>query len=149
MYREIKQQSTEVTQLKTQLTSFKSVVNQHLNEYEKSAKFISDQYEAINAEKEYMNMDINIILGRMKDLEERLCRAEEQIDEIEQYFRRNCLVFLGIDESRGVNTDDLIVETCNTNLSVDLAVEDIKRSHRLGPKTLKDVAADGNSLGKA
>ena len=40
MYREIKQQGTEVTQLKTQFTSFKAVANQRLNEYEKSAKFI-------------------------------------------------------------------------------------------------------------
>ena len=54
MYREIKQQGTEVTQLKTQFTSFKVVVNQCLNEYEKSAKFISDQYEGFNAEKEYI-----------------------------------------------------------------------------------------------
>ena len=52
MYREIKQQGTEVTQLKTQFTSFKAVVNQRLNEYEKSAKFIRDQYEEFNAEKE-------------------------------------------------------------------------------------------------
>ena len=41
------------------------------------------------------------------------------------------------------------METCNTNLGVDLAVEDIERSHRLGPKTLQDVAAHGNSLGKS
>ena len=46
------------------------------------------------------------------------------------------------------NTDDLIVETCKIDLGVDLAVEDIERSHRLGPKSLQDVAADGNSLGK-
>ena len=148
-HREIKQLGTEVTQLKTQFTSFKAVVNQHLKEYEKSAKFISDQYEEFNAEKEYMNMDIDVILGRTKDLEERLRRPEDQVDEMEQYSRRNCLVFLGTDESCDETTDDLIVETCNTNLSVDLAVEDIERSHRLGPKTLQDVAADGNSLGKS
>ena len=93
-----------------------------------------------------MNMDID---GRTKYLEEGLRRAKEQIDEMEQYSRRNCLVFLGIDESRDENTDDLIAETCNTNLSVDLAVEDIERANRLGSKTLQDVAADGNSLGKA
>ena len=133
MYREIKQQGTEVTQLKTQFTSFKAVVNQH-HQYEKSAKFISDQYEGFNAEKEYMNMDIDIILGRTKLLEERLHHAKEQIYEIEQYTQRNCLVFLVIDESPNENTDDLIVETCNTHLSIDLAVEDIERSHRLGPK---------------
>ena len=50
-------------------------------------------------------MDIDVILRRTKDLEERLRRAEEQIDEIEQYSRRNCLVFLGIDESR----DEILV----------------------------------------
>ena len=96
-----------------------------------------------------MNMDIDVILGRTKDLEERLRHAEEQIDEMEQYSQKNCLVFLGIDESRDENTDDLIVETCNTNLRVDLAVEDIERSHRSGSKTLQDVAADGNSLWKS
>ena len=57
-------------------------------------------------------------------------------------------MFMGINESRHENTDDLIVERCNTNLGVDLAVEDIERSRRLSPKSLQDVAADGNSLGK-
>ena len=113
------------------------------------SSFISDQYEESNAEKEYMNMDIDLILGRTRDLEERLRHAEEQIDEMEQYSRRNCLVFMGIDESRDENTDDLIVEKCDTNLGVDFAVEDIEKSHRLGPKTLQDVAADGNSLGES
>ena len=60
MYRKIKQEGTEVTQLRTQFTPFKAVVNQRLNEYEKSAKFISDQYGEFNAEKEYMNMDIDV-----------------------------------------------------------------------------------------
>ena len=148
MYREIKQQGNEVAQLKTQFASFKAVVNQRLSEYEKSAQFISDQYEVFNAEKEYMNMNIDVILGRTRDLEERLRRAEEQIDEMEQYSRRNCLVFMGINESRDKNADDLIMETCNTNLGVDLVVEDIERSRGVGPNSLQDVTADGNSLGK-
>ena len=75
-------------------------MNQRLSEYEKSAQFISDRYEEFNAEKEYMNMDIDVIVERMRDLEERFRRAEEQIDEMEQYYRRNCLVFMGINESR-------------------------------------------------
>ena len=55
---------------------------------------------------------------------------------------------MSINESQDGNTDDLIVETCNTNPGVDLAVEDIERSHRLGRKSLQDVAVDRNSLGK-
>ena len=55
---------------------------------------------------------------------------------------------MGINESRDENTDDLISEICNTDLGVDLAVEYIQRSHRLGLESLQDVADDRNSLGK-
>ena len=63
MYREIKHQGTEVTQLKIQFTSSKAVVNHRINEYEKSAQFISDEYEKFNTEKEYIDKDIDVILG--------------------------------------------------------------------------------------
>ena len=50
--------------------------------------------------------------GLKKDL-------EEQIDNMEQYFRRQCLLFMGIEEEREENTDQVILEFCKNNVSVN------------------------------
>ena len=67
--------------------------------------------------------------GLKKDL-------EEQIDNIEQYSRRPCLVFMGIEEEREENTDKIILEFCRDDLGITLFESQLDRSHRLGPPNL-------------
>ena len=38
---------------------------------------------------------------------------DERIDDLEQYSRRNCLKFSGIKETKGENTDALIINIIN------------------------------------
>ena len=55
------------------------------------------------------------------------------IDDSEQYTRRNCLIFAGLtEEDEGENTDELVRGVCKEKLDIDLDVSDIDRSHRLG-----------------
>ncbi|KAJ4448673.1 hypothetical protein ANN_00063 [Periplaneta americana] len=59
---------------------------------------------------------------------------ERKVDDLEQYQRRQCVRIFGIEEEVGENTDKLVVELA-TNIGVELKVEDIDRSHRVGRTT--------------
>ena len=59
-------------------------------------------------------------------------KFEKQADQQEQYSRRNCLLVHRIKEVRGEATDDIIIDTINQNLDVDIPPHDIERSHRFG-----------------
>ena len=52
----------------------------------------------------------------------------------EQYSRRNCLVFFGVPELPGEDTNHLISDICTTQLKMKVSPSDLDRSHRLGVK---------------
>ncbi|XP_072164187.1 uncharacterized protein [Diadema setosum] len=53
--------------------------------------------------------------------------AEEQ----EQYSRRNCLRFHGIDETADEDTDQVIIKLVKEKLDIELQSDDLDRSHRI------------------
>ena len=89
LYKEIKQQRGEFTQLKSQFVSHKAVVNHRFGEYEKSAEHISERFDEFDAIKETMCKDIDSLLERREDLDEKLTCIMEKLDDIEQYSRRS------------------------------------------------------------
>ena len=58
---------------------------------------------------------------------------EAQVDDLEQYSRRNCLVFTGVEEKAGENTTATIINICRKDLGTEVLPSDVDRSHRLGP----------------
>ena len=60
------------------------------------------------------------------------------MDDIEQYFRRNCLKFSGIHEEKNENTDKSILNIVNkifiNNIKTKLDLSRIDRTHRVGPE---------------
>ena len=67
--------------------------------------------------------------GLKKDL-------EEQIDNMEQSCKRQCLFFMGIEEEREENTDQVIQEFYKDNFGITISESQLDRSHRLGPPNL-------------
>ena len=62
-----------------------------------------------------------------------IVKLEDKLDDNEQRNRNQCLLFHGISETSGENTDDLVVEIINKALEMrNFNFEDIQRSHRLG-----------------
>ena len=76
-----------------------------------------------------MCKDINSLLERREDLDEKLTCIMKKLDDIEQYSRRNCLLFTGIVEKDDENTDQLILDTCRESMGIELSLQDIDRSH--------------------
>ena len=84
------------------------------------------------------------VVGKLKDrissletentlLEKRVSKLESSCDTAEQYSRRNCVRVTGIPETNDESTDDHIMEMANA-LSLDLTINDVDRSHRVGKK---------------
>ena len=71
--------------------------------------------------------------GVNEKLEKDIRKYESKLDEIEQYSRRDCLIFTGIkeDNSRREDTDKLILQICSEKLDLNLTIEKISRTHRL------------------
>ena len=118
------------------LDDFKKESDIKVTELASSTQVISDMYD------EQKNLNDNL-LYRIEELEqhEEILRAkymesEARVDALEQYGRRNCLLLHGANETENENTDQIIIDTANTTLGLNLRIEDISRSHRIGkPKT--------------
>jgi len=70
----------------------------------------------------------------VQKLEVRFSQTEEEINELEQYGRCECLEFQRLAWKENENTDDLLVGVCKL-LDVDLDRRDISVSHRLALAT--------------
>ena len=77
----------------------------------------------------------------LKQLNERssddVRNAGKQIDELEQYSRRNFLIFTGIKEDSDPSRKDtgrIILNICNHSIGLDIASICLDRTHRLGHK---------------
>ena len=75
---------------------------------------------------------IQLLENRVEILEEEKEFQGKEIDDLEQYSRRNCLLLHGVVETNAECTDDIIIKTCAEELGIDVKLEDLDRSHRLG-----------------
>ena len=66
--------------------------------------------------------------SRIHDLEVKLT---EKQDDLEQYGRRMCLRVFGVPEERNEDTDMIAIDVAK-KINVDLSIQDIDRSHRIG-----------------
>ena len=70
---------------------------------------------------------------RIASLEKHIESLLDQQDESDQYSRRNCLIFHGINENVNENTDETVIKLCADKLNIVVDSTDIDRSHRFGP----------------
>ena len=70
----------------------------------------------------------------MISMNKKIEKLERIIDRQVQYSRHNCVLLHGILEGQRENTDDLVLETLNEKMHVDLTFSDLDRSHRIGQK---------------
>ena len=93
-----------------------------------------------NREKEIKKKDkkINQLEKTIENLAEKQKSLSSEIDDLEQYSRRNCLVLHGANESNDENTNEIIIKTFSEELGVEIKEDDLDRSHRLGKPKRKD-----------
>ena len=91
---------------------------------------LSKKINELETEIKNKNEKIPLLENRVEILEEKESQGKE-IDDLEQYSRRNSLLLHGVVETNAECADD-IVKTCAEELGIDVKQEDIDRSHRLG-----------------
>ena len=105
--------------------------NMFLDAISQELKSRDDKIAALKEEVKDLKTELHDI--KMEKMQERE-NLESEIDEQEQYSRRNNLkVFLKVREVTDENTTDLVIDHGKT-IGVALTPNDISRSHRLGQK---------------
>ena len=92
---------------------------------------LSKKIDELETEIKNKDEKIQLLENRVEILEEKESQGKE-IDDLEQYSRRNCLLLHSVVETNAECTDDIIIKTCAEELGIDVKQEDLDRSHRLG-----------------
>ncbi|KAK3106542.1 hypothetical protein FSP39_022287 [Pinctada imbricata] len=75
---------------------------------------------------------INDLQLENESLHNKVSNLEGDIEELEQYGRRNSLRFHNVKVEDGADTDKIVVDICSKKLEVAVSVDDICRSHPVG-----------------
>ena len=105
-----------------------------------SVKFMTSKFDKLETDRKEKEKIINNLKGEVSYLSEKLGKLEESIDAQQQYSRRNCLLLHGIEETKGEDTDDLVLEVLNDDMGLNILKTALDHSHRIGnPKIKKKV----------
>ena len=72
---------------------------------------------------------IEDIKSELDSLSTKIEKLEKLQDQQEQYSRRNCLLVHGIAEEKEEITDEVIINTLNEKLDLDITLRDLERTH--------------------
>jgi len=112
---------------------------EEMKEIRKSQQFLSDQCEEMKKHLHSTDEEVKTLRIENQDLKDHVRKLEaesgqmqEDINNFEQYGRRDCLEFQGLSCEESENTDQLVIGVSKL-LQVDLSAKDINVSHRLSP----------------
>ena len=133
-----------LTNLEKEVKYIRSLVDQNRQTQIKGEQALADlsnllQICLMNVRKNARKKnEIKKLNENVSALTERSKVLEGNIDQQEQYSRRNCLLIHGVEENSNEDTDKLALNIINNDLEIDLTETAIDRTHRIGdPKKKK------------
>ena len=105
-----------------------------LNSLSETMDFMTNNFEEYEQERQEKYNIIESMKSDMVNMNEKIEKLEWMVDRQEQYSRRNCILLHGIAEGERENPDNLVLETLNRKLHIDLTLSDLDRTHRIGQK---------------
>ena len=97
-----------------------------------SINFLSDKFKEYEEDRAKKDNVIEDLKSEVDNLSTRIEKLEKLQDQQEQYSRRNCLLVHGIAEEKKEITDEVIINTINETLDLDITLRDLQRTHRIG-----------------
>ena len=97
-----------------------------------SINFLSDKFKEYEEDRAKKDKIIEDLKSEVDSLSTKIEKLEKLQDQQEQYSRRNCLLVHGIAEEKEEITDEVIINTLNEKLDLDITLCDIERMHRIG-----------------
>ena len=112
----------------TQLGSSEKKINELIN---------SNQAKTTKLDEELTKLKNNLTLKdkAIAGLEDDNYRLSQEVDDLEQYTRRNNVRIYGVAEQPEENSDNLAFDFFKSELNVDIASNNISRSHRVSKKS--------------
>ena len=99
---------------------------------------MTSKFDVLEKHRKEKEKIINNLKGEVSYLSEKLGKLEESIDAQQQYSRRNCLLLHGIEETKGEDTDNIVLEVLNNDMGLNISKTALDRSQRIGnPKINK------------
>ena len=127
-------------EIKSQLGEIKSEIKDlraKCSQIEKSQEYLSSKYDQVVQSIQTIKKQVDASHTKINQQDDVLTNVQRsmddiyaELDEMQQYSRRDCLELNGIPQLDGENTDQLVIETASM-IGVNLAEEDISISHRL------------------
>ena len=103
-----------------------------------SLEFFSNKFDELERENKKKNEKIKELEETIDILTEKNKSLTSDVDELEQYSRRNCLLLHGVQENENKNTDDIVLKTMSEELNIEIKENDLVRTHRIGNRNRKD-----------
>ena len=97
-----------------------------------SIDFLSDKFKEYEEDRAKKDNIIQDLKSEVDSLSTKVEKLEKRQDQQEQYSRRNCLLAHGIGEEKEEITDEVITNTLNEKLDLEITLQDIERMHRIG-----------------
>ena len=100
---------------------------------------MSDKFDEFKKDRKGKEEIINNLKEEVSTLKGRVEILEKESDDQEQYSRRNCILVHGLEENKDEITDDLVASFIKNKMDIDLSVNDIDRSHRIGKPSPRKI----------
>ena len=129
----------EVLDMRKELQLFKIEINQRVGQVENDVKLQQFQCQTMSLEITSLRKELAEINDTRNDLKKKVEEPKDRIDDLEQYSRRNCLIFTGIKEAgedETENTDEIILDICRSKFLIELHRFSADTTHRLGRKRI-------------
>ena len=130
LFDQISKVTEEISDVKGQLKVINDEFNSKLADVVARTDIIDVKVQGQEIEHEGLKREVEKLSNDVRN-------AGKQMDELEQYSRRNCLILTGIKEDSDPgreDTDEIILNVCNHKLGIDITSVCLDRTHRLGRK---------------
>lgn len=97
-------------------------------------------YESISMDAKSSKHDIAKLHDDIQELQSINRNLAKQLDDAEQYSRRNCLLLHGLPESKDENTTTKSLNHINNHLKLNITHDQIDRTHRIGKRHTEPTA---------
>ena len=97
-----------------------------------SINFLSDKFKEYEKDRAKKDKIIEDLKSEVDSLSTKIEKVERHQDQQKQYSRRNYLLVLGIAEEKEEITDEVIINTLNEILDLEMKLRYIERKHQIG-----------------
>ena len=104
----------------------------------KSLEIFSNKFDELDRENKKKNEKIRELEKTIDILTEKNQSLTSDVDELEKYSCRKCLLLGGVQENENENIDDIVLKTMPEELDIEIKENDLDRTQRIGNRSRKD-----------